>query len=85
MQEEDYTFVTLDGEDALPADAVMIDVEEGASVDLGADVVVAEDDLSLADHADFITLADDTVMLSDTDTLDLYSMDMDEVDISFTL
>ena len=52
MQEEEYTFVTLDGNDVMPADAV-------------------------------ITLADDTVMLSDTDMMDLYSTDMDGADISF--
>ena len=28
MQEEEYTFVTLDGNDVMPADAVIIDVEE---------------------------------------------------------
>ena len=26
MQEEEYTFVTLDGNDVMPADAVIIDV-----------------------------------------------------------
>lgn len=39
MQEEDYTFVTLDGEDALPADAVVIDVEEGASVEIAPEYI----------------------------------------------
>ena len=29
MQEEEYTFVTLDGNDVMPADAVIIDVEGG--------------------------------------------------------
>lgn len=33
MQEEEYTFVTLDGNDVMPADAVIIDVE-GGGVDL---------------------------------------------------
>ena len=76
MQEEEYTFVTLDGNDVMPADAVIIDVE-GGGVDL--------DDSSIEsfDHSDFITLADDTVMLSDTDMMDLYSTDMDGADISF--
>ena len=68
MQEEEYTFVTLDGNDVMPADAVIIDVE-GGGVDLGDAIV--------------ITLADDTVMLSDTDMMDLYSTDMDGADISF--
>ena len=73
MQEEEYTFVTLDGNDVMPADAVIIDVE-GGGVDLG---------IESFDHSDFITLADDTVMLSDTDMMDLYSTDMDGADISF--
>ncbi len=82
QQEVEYTFVTLDGNDAMPADAVIIDVEEGG-VDLGDAIVVDESSIGLLDHSDFISLADDTVMLSDTDTMDLYSTDMDGADISF--
>ena len=78
MQEEEYTFVTLDGNDVMPADAVIIDVE-GGGVDLDDAIVIDES----FDHSDFITLADDTVMLSDTDMMDLYSTDMDGADISF--
>lgn len=80
MQEEEYTFVTLDGNDVMPADAVIIDVE-GGGVDLGDAIVI--DSIESFDHSDFITLADDTVMLSDTDMMDLYSTDMDGADISF--
>lgn len=65
MQEDEYTFVTVDGNDTMPADAVLVDVEN-ADVDL-----------------DFITLADDTVMLSDVDTLDMTAMDMIDADITF--
>ena len=35
--------------------------------------------------ADFITLADDTIMLSDLDVMDSFSVDMDDTDISFIL
>ena len=38
MQEEEYTFVTLDGNDVMPADAVIIDVE-GGGVDLGLSLI----------------------------------------------
>ena len=77
MQEEEYTFVTLDGNDVMPADAVIIDVEGGDAI------VIDDSSIESFDHSDFITLADDTVMLSDTDMMDLYSTDMDGADISF--
>ena len=80
MQEEEYTFVTLDGNDVMPADAVIIDVE-GGGVDLGDAIVIDDSSIESFDHSDFITLADDTVMLSDM--MDLYSTDMDGADISF--
>lgn len=76
--------MTLDGNDGMPADAVVIDVEEGG-VDLGDAVVIDESGVEPVDHADFITLADDTIMLSDMDTMDLYATDMDGDDISFIL
>lgn len=76
--------MTLDGNDGMPADAVVIDVEEGG-VDLGDAVVIDESGVEAVDHADFITLADDTIMLSDMDTMDLYATDMDGDDISFIL
>lgn len=76
MQEEEYTFVTLDGNDVMPADAVIIDVE-GGGVDLGDAIVIDDSSIESFDHSDFITLADDTVMM------DLYSTDMDGADISF--
>lgn len=80
MQEEEYTFVTLDGNDVMPADAVIIDVE-GGGVDLGDAIVIDDSSIESFDHS--VTLADDTVMLSDTDMMDLYSTDMDGADISF--
>lgn len=79
MQEEDYTFVTLDSDEAVLADAVVVDVDEGGYL---LDAVTIDDSF---ETADFITLSDDTVMLSDVDMVDMHSidMDMDSTDISF--
>ena len=77
MQEEDYTFVTLDSDDAILTDAVIVDVD--GENDL-SDVVMIDESIS-----DFITLSDDTIMLSDADMLDTYSTDIDGSDISFIL
>ena len=74
MQEEEYTFVTLDSTDAMPADAVLVDVDNG-EMELSAAIWV--------DDTDFITLADDTEMLSDVDTLDMTDTDMFDADITF--
>lgn len=77
MQEEDYTFVTLDSDDAILTDAVIVDVD--GENDL-SDVVMIDESI---DVSDFITLSDD--MLSDADMLDTYSTDIDGSDISFIL
>lgn len=77
MQEEDYTFVTLDSDDAILTDAVIVDVD--GENDL-SDVVMIDESI---DVSDFITLSDDTIMLSDADMLDTYSTDIDGSDISF--
>ena len=82
MQEEEYTFVTLDGNEAMPADAVLVDVDK-LDADLSEAVMVDDMDFVEVEHEDFITLADDTVMLSDIDTLDLTTTDMNDADITF--
>ena len=82
MQEEEYTFVTLDGNEAMPADAVLVDVDK-LDADLSEAVMVDDMDFVEMEHEDFITLADDTVMLSDVDTLDLTTTDMNDADITF--
>ncbi|MGM9796436.1 MAG: hypothetical protein ACI3ZY_02445 [Parabacteroides sp.] len=82
MQEEEYTFVTLEGNDAMPADAVLVDVDN-LDVDLSEAVIVEDMDFVEIEHQDFITLADDTVMLSDVDTLDMTATDMYDADITF--
>ena len=82
MQEEEYTFVTLDGNEARPADAVLVDVDK-LDADLSEAVMVDDMDFVEVEHEDFITLADDTVMLSDVDTLDLTTTDMNDADITF--
>ena len=79
MQEEDYTFVTLDSDEAMLTDAVIVDVDGGNHL---SDVVMIDESI---DASDFITLSDDTVMLSDADMLDTYSTDIDGSDISFIL
>ena len=81
MQEEEYTFVTLDGNEAMPADAVLVDVDK-LDADLSEAVMVDDMDFVEVEHEDFITLADDTVMLSDVDTLDLTTTDMNDADIT---
>ena len=85
--EEEYTFVTLDDNDAYASDeAILINMDE--AVDLGEAVTIDDDDMMNKVHdGDFITLSDDTVMLSDADMLDMYSTDMgmDDSDISFIL
>lgn len=77
MQEEDYTFVTLDSDDTLLSDAVIVDVDSGSEF---SDFVMIDGNM---DVSDFITLSDDTIMLSDADMLDTYSTDIDGSDISF--
>lgn len=81
MHENDYTFVTLDNSEEAPllGDAVVVDVEG----DRGILEAVMLDDVQ-ADGTDFITLSDDTVMMSDTDMMDdAFSIDVDGSDISF--
>ena len=74
--------MTLDGNEAMPADAVLVDVDK-LDADLSEAVMVDDMDFIEVEHEDFITLADDTVMLSDVDTLDLTTTDMNDADITF--
>jgi len=84
MEEDDYTFVTLDSDDAILADdAVVVDVDSGN--DLSDLVTIDEGNSQMFDTSDFITLSDDTVMLTDDDMHDIYSSDIDGSDISFML
>ena len=77
MQAEDYTFVTLDSDDTLMSDAVVVDVDDDVDL-LGA---VTIDD----DAADFITIDDDSLLSSDVDRMDVQTLDIDieGSDISF--
>ena len=54
MQEEEYTFVTLDGNEAMPADAVLVDVDK-LDADLSEAVMVDDMDFVEVEHEDFIT------------------------------
>ncbi len=80
MQEGEYTFVTLDGDDSVVNDAVVVDVDMES--DLSGIVMVDEDN---TDVSDFITLSDDTVVLSDADIQDIFSTDISDGDISFMI
>lgn len=82
MQEEDYTFVTLDSDDAILTDAVIVDVD--GENDL-SDVVMIDESIDVSDFITLSDLSDDTIMLSDADMLDTYSTDIDGSDISFIL
>lgn len=81
MHEEDYTFVTIDdNEDGLYSDAVVVDMDN--DIDLQGAIVIDES----MDMPDFITLADDTIMLSDGDMIDSsYSSDINDLDISIMI
>ena len=77
MQEEEYTFVTLDSDDSVFSDAVVVDVD--GENDLSGIVMIDDDNM------DFITLSDDTIFLSDADVHDTFSTDIDGADLSFML
>lgn len=81
MREKDYTFVTIDSDEAVWADAVVVDVDGEDGL---LDAVTIDEGYEIPD---FITLSDDTIMLSDADMLDMYSTDMgsDSGDISFII
>ncbi|MCC8135000.1 MAG: hypothetical protein LIP04_16520 [Tannerellaceae bacterium] len=78
MKADDYDFVIIDDSNDLDlSDAVMVDM--GNDNDLEGIVMIDES----MENADFITLANDTVMLSNSDMIDVYSTDIDDVGISF--
>ncbi|GHV49709.1 hypothetical protein FACS1894181_09280 [Bacteroidia bacterium] len=79
MQEDEYTFVTIDDNDSFLSDAVVIDFDSDSDM-MG--VVVIDEGM---DCSDFITLSDDTIMLSDADMIDSYSSDISDMDISIIL
>jgi hypothetical protein len=79
MKEEEYTFVTIDDDDSMLSDAVVIDIDADDAL---AGIVVIDESM---DSPDFITLSDDTVMLSDADMIDTYSSDISDVDISIMI
>ncbi|MDH6306343.1 hypothetical protein M2459_000330 [Parabacteroides sp. PF5-5] len=79
MQKEEYTFVTIDSDDTLFPDAVVVDIDNDQ--DLQGIVMIDES----MEASDFITLSDDTIMLSDADMIDTFSSDMDDLDISIMI
>ena len=80
-KDTEYTFVTIDNDaDNIQNNAVVIDIDNDG--DLLAAVSIDGD----AMEGDFITLADDTIMLSDSDMTDIISSDLiDDTDISVIL
>lgn len=83
MHENDYTFVTIDNEEDAPllSDAVVVDVDGNDGI---LDAVMLDD--VPVDGTDFITLSDDSVVMSDSDDVsDFISIDVDGSDISFIL
>lgn len=82
MQENDYTFVTLDSPEEAPllADAVVVDVDG----DDGFLDAVMLDDVQ-ADSMDFITMSDDSVMGWDAGMDSNLSIEVEGADISFII
>ena len=81
-KDTEYTFVTIDHDaEGMQDNAVIIDIDNDG--DLLAAVSIDGD----AMEGDFITLADDTIMLSDPDMTDIISSDIiiDDTDISVML
>ena len=82
MQENDYTFVTLDSPEEAPllADAVVVDVDGDDGI---LDAVMLDD--VQADSMDFITMSDDSVMGWDAGMDCNLSIEVEGADISFII
>lgn len=82
MQENDYTFVTLDSPEEAPllADAVVMDVDGDDGI---LDAVMLDD--VQADSMDFITMSDDSVMGWDAGMDSNLSIEVEGTDISFII
>lgn len=82
MQENDYTFVTLDSPEGAPllADAVVVDVDGDDGI---LDAVMLDD--VQADSMDFITMSDDSVMGWDAGMDSNLSIEVEGADISFII
>lgn len=82
MQENDYTFVTLDSPEEAPllADVVVVDVDGDDGI---LDAVMLDD--VQADSMDFITMSDDSVMGWDAGMDSNLSIEVEGADISFII
>lgn len=82
MQENDYTFVTLDSPEEAPllADAVVVDVDGDDGI---LDAVMLDD--VQADSMNFITMSDDSVMGWDAGMDSNLSIEVEGADISFII
>ena len=79
----EYTFVTLDNDMVTTGDAVFVDIDNTANVEM--DFVHIDDsyDMTETNSADFITM-DDMNIIGGMD-IDAYSSDISEVDVSIIL
>ena len=82
MQENDYSFVSLDSPEdgSLLADAVVVDVDGDDGI---LDAVMLDD--VQADSMDFITMSDDSVMGWDAGMDSNLSIEVEGADISFII
>lgn len=82
MQENDYTFVTLDSPEEAPllADAVVVDVDGDDGI---LDAVMLDD--VQADSMGFITMSDDSVMGWDAGMDSNLLIEVEGADISFII
>ena len=82
MQENDYTFITLDSPEEAPllADAVVVDVDGDDGI---LDAVMLDD--VQADSMDFITMSDDSVMGWDAGMDSNLLIEVEGADISFII
>jgi len=83
---DEYTFVTLDNDMVTTGDAIFVDIDETANLEM--DFVQIDDSYGLFDgmaddSADFITL-DDMDMFNDMD-IDSYMSDISEADVTIIL
>jgi len=79
MKEQDYIFIAEDHPDMEMSDAVVIDMNQDTDT---ADYIYIDE---VQDGSDFITIAEDTEMMSDIDLFEMGSADMDGLDIEILI
>ncbi|MCD8264814.1 MAG: hypothetical protein LUD02_12240 [Tannerellaceae bacterium] len=79
MKEEDYIFIAEDAPDMEMSDAVVIDMNQDGEASGYIFIDEAQD------GSDFITIAEDTEMMSDIEMFDMGSIDIDGLDIEILI